>query len=101
MQETGLQDPQCQSHVLNVLYEGREILLFSNPADPHFRVRGTVRASFDDGKTWPVSRLIEPGEFGYSCMSQLPDGQIGILYEGRDISQRFVKFPLEWLLEGK
>lgn len=101
MQETGLQDPQCQSHVLKVLYEGREILLFSNPADPHFRVRGTVRASFDDGKTWPVSRLIEPGEFGYSCMSQLPDGQIGILYEGRDISQRFVKFPLEWLLEGK
>ena len=98
--ETDLPDPQCQSHVLKVLREGQEILLFSNPADPGFRVRGTVRASFDDGKTWPVSRLIEPGEFGYSCMSQLPDGQIGILYEGKNISQRFVKFPLEWLLEG-
>ena len=100
LQEMDLPDPQCQSHVLKVLREGQEILLFSNPADPNFRVRGTVRASFDDGKTWPVSRLIEPGEFGYSCMSRLPDGQIGILYEGKDISQRFVKFPLEWLLEG-
>ena len=100
LQETDLPDPQCQSHVLKMLREGQEILLFSNPADPNFRVRGTVRASFDDGKTWPVSRLIEPGEFGYSCMSQLPDGQIGILYEGKNISQRFVKFPLEWLLEG-
>ena len=100
LQETDLPDPQCQSHVLKVLREGQEILLFSNPAAPGFRVRGTVRASFDDGKTWPVSRLIEPGEFGYSCMSQLPDGQIGILYEGKNISQRFVKFPLEWLLEG-
>ena len=99
--ETELPDPQCQSHVLKILQGGQEILLFSNPADPDFRVRGTVRASFDDGKTWPVARLIEPGEFGYSCMSRLPDGQIGILYEGKNVSQRFVKFPLAWLLDGK
>lgn len=98
LHETDLPDPQCQSHVLRVSHQGRDILLFSNPADPGFRVQGTVRASFDDGKTWPVSKLIEPGEFGYSCLSQLPDGQIGLIYEGRDISQRFVKFSLEWLL---
>ena len=73
--------------------------LFSNPADEHQRVLGTVRASEDGGRTWSAGRLVEPGEFAYSCMTQLPDGQIGILYEGRDITQWFAKFPVETFLE--
>jgi len=100
LQSTGLPDPRCQSHVLKTHYRGRDIWLFSNPADPVSRVRGVVRASFDGGKTWPASRLVEPGEFAYSCMTQLPDGQIGLIYEGRNLHQRFIKFPLPWLLEG-
>lgn len=98
--DTGLPDPQCQSHILKTTWQGRDLWLFSNPADTVSRVRGTVRASFDGGETWPVSRLVEPGEFAYSCMTHLPDGQIGLLYEGRNLSLRFVKFPLEWLFEG-
>lgn len=101
LHETELKDPQCQSHVLRVKHQGRDVWLFSNPANSGGRVQGVVRASFDGGGTWPVSRMVEPGEFGYSCLTQLPDGQIGLIYEGRDIDLRFVKFPLEWLLEGK
>lgn len=99
--ETDLPDPKCQSHILRLKHRGRDVWLFSNPADSTARVQGVVRASFDGGETWPASRLVEPGEFGYSCLAQLPDGQIGLLYEGRDIDQRFMKFPLEWILEGK
>ena len=62
------------------------------------RVRGTVKFSSDGTDTWTSKRLLEPGEFGYSCMTQLPDGQIGILYEGSDITQYFAKFPVEWVL---
>lgn len=98
LHETDLPDPQCQSHILKVTFHGRNLWLFSNPADSTSRVRGVVRASFDGGETWPVSRLVEPGEFAYSCMTQLPDGEIGLIYEGRDISQRFVRFSLDWLL---
>ena len=98
--ETNLPDPQCQSHVLKVKHNGQAIWLFSNPANSTARVQGVVRVSFDGGETWPVSRLVEPGEFAYSCMTQLPDGQIGLIYEGRDVSLRFMKFPLEWLLDG-
>lgn len=98
LHETALPDPQCQSHIIKVSYHGQDLWLFSNPANSVSRVQGVVRASFDGGETWPVSRLVEPGEFAYSCMTQLPDGEIGLIYEGRDISQRFVKFPLEWLL---
>ena len=97
LRETGLPDPQCQSHILRISHKNRDIWLFSNPANSVSRIQGTVRASFDGGETWPVSRMVEPGEFAYSCMTQLPDGQIGLLYEGRDLTQRFVKFPVEWL----
>lgn len=99
--ETALADPKCQSHVLRLKHQDRDVWLFSNPANSAGRVQGVVRASFDGGETWPVSRLVEPGEFGYSCLTQLPDGQIGLLYEGRDIDLRFMKFPLEWILEGR
>ena len=98
LEETCLPDPQCQSHILRIRYQGRDMWLFSNPASSESRVRGTVRVSFDGGDTWPVEKLVEPGEFAYSCLSLLPDGQIGLLYEGRNISQRFLKFPVEWLL---
>ena len=100
LKETVLPDPQCQSHILRIQYRGKDLWLFSNPANPGSRVQGTVRASFDGGETWPVSRLVEPGEFAYSCMSLLPDGKIGLLYEGRNIDIRFLKFSPEWLLEG-
>ncbi len=99
MTETRLPDPQCQSHILRVRHNGQDLWLFSNPANSGERVQGTVRVSFDGGETWPIAKLVEPGEFAYSCMSLLPDGQIGLLYEGRNIHQRFLKFPLEWLLE--
>ena len=96
--QEALPDPECQSHVLRIHHEGRDAYLFSNPAHESCRVRGTVRYSTDGAQTWTASRLVEPGEFGYSCMTQLPDGQIGILYEGADVTQQFAKFPVEWLL---
>lgn len=36
----------------------------------------------------------------YFKESLLPDGKIGLLYEGRNIDIRFLKFSPEWLLEG-
>lgn len=100
LRETELPDPQCQSHILRLNHKGQDLWLFSNPANRESRVQGTVRVSFDGGETWPIEKLVEPGEFAYSCMSQLPDGQIGLLYEGKNISQRFLKFSLDWLLEA-
>ena len=63
-------------------------------------MRGTVKYSDDGTQSWRTKRLLEAGEFAYSCMAQLPDGQIGILYEGSDLTQYFAKFPLDWLLDN-
>ena len=41
----------------------------------------TVRVSYDEGRTWPISRVIRKGEGAYSCMTVFPDGSIGIIYE--------------------
>jgi sialidase-1 len=61
----------------------------------------TVRVSFDEGKTWPVSRLIYEGSAAYSNLARLPDGRAGLLFE-RDGYKKisFVPFTIEWL-EGK
>jgi len=62
------------------------------------RSRGTILVSRDDGKTWPVKRLLEPGAFAYSCLARLKDGSIGCLYEAGGYKQiKFARFPLAWV----
>jgi sialidase-1 len=87
-------EPECQASLLRVSIGDRDdVLLFLNPASrekgDEGRVRGLLRASFDDGKTWPVDQLIYPGQFSYSAMAQLEDGQLAVLFE-RD-------FGLYWI----
>ena len=79
-------------------------LLFSNPATQNERIKMTVRLSYDEGKTWPVAKLLNPGPSAYSCLAVLPDGQIGCFYERGDHSAyekvTFARFSLEWLTDG-
>lgn len=56
-------------------------LLLSNNDDPSMRRNLTVKMSCDDGKTWPISGVVDPGSAGYSTMTKLPSGKIGLFYE--------------------
>ena len=40
-----------------------------------------VRASPDDGQTWPTSRVLHEGPAAYSSLTVLNDGSIACLYE--------------------
>ncbi|WP_259633993.1 sialidase family protein [Stieleria sedimenti] len=91
--------------------------LFTNP-DSHenhgfhgknkFRHREnvTVRMSFDDCETWPVSRVLEPGVSGYTDLAVGKDGTIYCVYErGGDDGfahkhLTMARFNREWL-EGQ
>ena len=66
-QQEALPDPECQSHVLRTRWREKDVYLFSNPESETSRVRGTVKFSSDGTDTWTSKRLLEPGEFGYSC----------------------------------
>ena len=80
------------------------LLLFSNPASVT-RDHMTVRLSEDGGKTWRHSRLLYEGPAAYSCLTVLPNGRIGCLYErGEDNPYESIvvaRFGLEWLREGQ
>lgn len=94
-------DPTCQASLIRFAWPGdkeKSVLLFANPDHLLKRHRTTVRASFDEGKTWPMSRLID-GWSGYTGLTRLADGRIGLIYE-RDRSQKitFVAIGLDSLI---
>jgi sialidase-1 len=72
----------------------------------------SIKLSYDEGKTWPVNKSLEPGYSAYSDLAVLPDGTILCLYErGRDADGEkkkstsyayltLARFNLEWLTDG-
>jgi sialidase-1 len=120
-----LKEPICMASLCRLSEKGkqdRDRLLFANPDNLlRFGKEGvpgmvrdrknlTVKLSYDEGKTWPVARVLEPGFSGYSDLAVGPDGTIYCFYErgstdGKDIfatrNLTVARFNLEWLSEGK
>lgn len=98
-------EPICQASFRRYRWpsEGKPgVLLFSNPASQKGRERLTVRASYDDGKSWPDAQVLHPRSSAYSCLTVLPDGSIGCLYEKDNYSRIvFARFSLDWLMAGQ
>ena len=94
-------EPICQASFLRYTHSAagdKSRLLFSNPASKTDRQRMTVRLSYDEGASWPVAKLLYAGSAAYSCLTILPDGQIGMLYERDSYGKiTFVRYGLEWL----
>lgn len=93
-------DPACNEDLIN--YD-RKTLLHSYLDSPSNRENVAVAVSYDDGKTWPVRKRIweEDVNTGYSSLTVLDDGSIGLLTETNDGTQLwFSRFNLAWL-EGK
>jgi len=57
------------------------ILLYSGPGLLGARAQGTLRASYDEGKTWPWKKVYYQGGSGYSDIAVLADGRVAILFE--------------------
>ena len=61
--------------------------LFSNPASAKDRVFMTIKTSFDDCKTWSNAKLIADNKAEYSCLTVLPNGNIGLIYEVGNVEE--------------
>ena len=97
-------DPICQGNIVRYTstldgFEKNRIL-FSNPGNRSARIDGTLRISYDEGQTWAYSKLYQQGDSNYSCISILPDGKIGVLYEVNHSLLRFKRFNLEDLTDN-
>jgi len=65
--------------------------------------------SYDEGHTWPVSKVLEPGISGYADLAVGPGGTIYCLYEhggveGNAFDSAYLtlaRFNLEWLTDGR
>lgn len=86
---SALQEPNCMASIisadLKVDGQNKRVLFFSNPNNKHQRTNMTIKASLDQGMSWPEEfqlEIYEPAGFGYSCMTMIDDETVGILYEG-------------------
>lgn len=119
-----LYDPICMASLIRVSERPKQKknrILFANPdsqadatvvSPKHgMRVRQnlTLRLSYDEGKTWPVAKALEPGRSGYSDLAIGRDGTIYCLYErgvasnGSFVNSNlgFARLTLGWLTDGK
>jgi sialidase-1 len=116
--DAGLPEPICEGSVCRYTLEkddpqGREKnrVLFSNPGSEKEGERHhlTIRLSYDECRTWPVSKVIYEGPSSYSDLCIANDGTICCLYEkgqekgvstySGDIT--LARFDLEWLTDGE
>ena len=118
-----LLEPICMASMVRLSEApARNRLLFSNP-DNLARADGkeapgkgrdrknvSVKISYDESVTWPVSKSVEPGFSGYSDLAVANDGTILLFYErgstdGANIYKTgrltLARFNLEWLTDGK
>jgi len=87
--DSNLPDPVNEGSILNIgKKKGKHILAFSNAADANNRDNLTLRISFDEGKTWAISKVIDKSldekskdNAAYSDIVKLNKNEIGVLYE--------------------
>ncbi len=103
-----LVEPRCQASIRRYSLAadgGKNRILFSNPAQAKDRAAMTVRLSYDECKSWPVSKVLHAGPAAYSCLARLSDGTILCLYErgekGAYETITLARFSLGWLTDGK
>lgn len=98
-----LPDPVNQGSILTIgKKKGKDILAFSNAANQSKRDNLTLRISYDDGKTWTKSIVVDKSGEGYnddwsaySDIVKLGKSRIGILYE-KDNYKDIVFKSIKW-----
>ncbi|MFF3780925.1 exo-alpha-sialidase [Streptomyces sp. NPDC001933] len=103
-QDTELTDPANNASVMRYAPDAAPSdpqsswLLFSNTEDASARRNLTVKMSCDNGKTWPIRKVVDPGAAAYSTLTRLADGRLGLLYERADYTHiTYSSFDLKWL----
>ncbi|MCM3693783.1 sialidase family protein [Neobacillus niacini] len=90
--------------------DGKEAVIFSSASDRVSRVNGTVKVglieedgTYENGRTkysfnWKYSQLVKEGQYGYSSLTNLSNGDIGLFYEGTaNTAMDYIKFNMDFL----
>ena len=90
--------PVCQSSLFLFENTAHTLLLYSGPNSTEERIRMTLKASENNGATWPIKKEIYAGISAYSDLTQINDSQIGLLFEKENKTINFALFSIDWLL---
>ena len=96
----------CMGGLTRLPVKGKDILVYSNCDSPSGRRLGTMWASFDGGKTWPVKSLLFRNAFAYSSLTSgrpgtATEGWIYCFFEGGpNGGGTMARFNLSWLLKN-
>jgi sialidase-1 len=77
-------DPACQGNIYRLTTtndSNASRLIHANAASASSRVNMTLRISYDEGATWPVSNQVYAGSAAYSSVTRLATTEIGLLFE--------------------
>lgn len=107
--EEQLYDPICQAGLAR--YSPGQ-LVFSNPDSSKKKEQAlkwnarrrenlTIRLSNDDGRTWSVSKVLDPGRFGYSQLAVDDEGMTYCVYERGNVYEEHGKFSPEYVSVAK
>ena len=119
-EDKNLPEPYCQLSVINYSkkIDGQDAIVFANPKGAG-RTNGTVRfgiieqnGTHSNGEPryefeWRYNKLVKAGTYAYSCLTELPNSNIGLFYEGTDnkemsymeMSPEYIKFDYESAVE--
>ncbi len=101
--DPALPEPVCQASLCRLTSHAlhdKDRVLFANPAGDR-RANLTLRLSYDECRTWPVSRTLHPGPAAYSDLCVTGDSSICCLYERGEAmpyeTLTLARFDLAWL----
>lgn len=101
--DDALKEPVCMASIVRFSGSGgkKPMLVFANPDTERGRKNLSAKLSNDDGKSWQVNRVLEPGPSAYSDLAVGPDGSIYCFYEAGKSKPyerlTLAKFNLDWL----
>lgn len=93
-----LPEPTCMAS----LHAQQGKLFFTNPNNKTKREQITLKISLDEGLTWPEKYWVLLDEWngrGYSCITEIDDDYIGVLYESSQADLVFQRIALADLMD--
>ena len=93
-------EPTCEASMLKIAaadnVTGKELILFSNPNSTSGRNHIAIQVSTDKAVSWPYKLMLDEGSsMGYSCLTQIDDKTVGIVYESSKGNILFQAIPIQ------
>lgn len=98
-----LPEPSCQGSIIRVSQSppaDRNRIVVANPANVYGRAQLTLRMSYDEAVSWPVSKVLYEGAAAYSDLAVTADEHIICLYEADDYTRiACARLGVKWLTQ--